>query len=341
MKTRVCARNLSSSLLLAFIICLLLVPAATLGQRGAPTAPAASAAGFEPEMVPIKGGLFMMGSEKGAKPEQPVHAVVVSNFEIGKYEVTNDQFAAFVDETHYITQAERIGTGVIQKDGGFGYQPGYNWREWNGPGSNLEGRGKHPVVQVSWDDAVAYTQWLSKKTGRTYRLPTEAEWEYTCRGGTKTEYWWGDTFDQTKLNNAARWIPEGTQGFPKGDMRHTLTMEVGSLPANPFGVYEILGNVWEWVADVADTGYYQQLAQGPTSPVVDPKGPDKFPFRVQRKGGQDGLPEAHVTEPLRVIKGGGWNTGAAGIRCASRYVTDPPVYRSDHVGLRVVRNAAR
>ncbi len=283
---------------------------AAFAQTPGGRAPASS---YEPEMVLIHGGTFQMGSESGAAYEKPVHAVRVSDFEIGRYEITNDQFAAFIKETNYRTEGDKTGTGRIQRDGSFDYYPGYNWIQWNGPGSNLDGRGRYPVVQVSWDDGVAYTAWLSKKTGKTYRLPTEAEWEYACRGGTATEYWWGDAFDQTKLNSRERWF-KGPQ-MAKDEKRHTLILDVASLPPNPFGLYEILGNVWEWASDYADPDY-SKLTQGP-SPQVNPTGP--------------------ATGTTRVLRGGGWNTGAPGIRCASRFVTDPSTYHSDHVGLRVVR----
>jgi formylglycine-generating enzyme required for sulfatase activity len=276
----------------------------------------AGSASFEPEMVKIPGGTFQMGSEKGAPSERPVTTVSVSDFEMSRYEVTNDEFAAFVKDAAYRTEAEKADTGHIHHHGAtYADIPGFTWLQWKGPGSNLEGRGRFPVVEVSYDDGVAYTVWLSRKTGKTYRLPTEAEWEYACRGGTKTEYWWGDTLDQTKINSRERWT-NGAPQFAEDDTRNNLQLQVGSLPPNPFGLYEILGNVWEWASDYADPDY-SKLAQEP-SPRLDPKGP--------------------ATGTTRVLKGGGWNaSGKTDGRCPARYVSDPSTYRSDHAGLRVVR----
>jgi formylglycine-generating enzyme required for sulfatase activity len=271
---------------------------------------------FEPEMVAIKGGAFIMGTEDGAEFERPAHAVVVSDFEIGKYHVTHDEFAAFVEDTGYVTEAETIGSGRILRDGRFEYYPGFTWRQWNGPGSSPEGRGRHPVIQVSWNDAVVYCRWLSTQTGRAYRLPTEAEWEYACRGGTQTRYWWGDSLDTSKLNCREKWISGDSNEWPKD--QHTLTTEVDAYPPNPFGLHDMLGNTWDWVVDYAVEDYYLQLTRMKTSPVVDPQG------------------AARGTN--RVLRGGGWNTPGSRLSCATRFINDPPEYRSDHVSFRVVRN---
>ena len=271
---------------------------------------------FEPEMVAITGGAFVMGIEDGEAFERPAHAVVVSDFDIGKYHVTNDEFAAFVEDAGYVTEAETLGTGRILRDGSFGDYPGFTWRAWNGPDSNLEGRGRHPVVQVSWNDAIRYCRWLSTQTGRAYRLPTEAEWEYAARAGTQTRYWWGDTFDSTKLNSPDTWRTGDSQEWPEG--RHTLTTEVDAYPPNPFGLHDMLGNTWDWVVDFATEGYYLELVRLKHAPVVDPQG--------ARRGTN------------RVLRGGGWNTPGSRLSSATRFIDDPPTYRSDHVSFRVVRN---
>lgn len=130
-----------------------------------------------PEMVEIKGGVFFMGSQAGPPQEKPIHAVQVSDFWMSKHEVTHAEFAAFVEDTGYVTEAEEFGTGRILRDGRFVYSPGFTWKEPHGPGSEVAEPDRYPVVQVSWNDGVAYTRWLSRKTGQAWRLPTEAEWE--------------------------------------------------------------------------------------------------------------------------------------------------------------------
>jgi formylglycine-generating enzyme required for sulfatase activity len=303
----------SFSLFPLFLVSALLSPDLSFAQAGG--GEGSHREPFEPEMVSIKGGLFFMGSQDGMTNERPVHAVVVSDFEIGKYEITNDEFAAFVEDTGYVTEAEKLGSGRIARDRGFGYYPGFNWREWNAQGSNLEGRGRQPVVQVSWNDALSYCRWLSEKTGHPYRLPTEAEWEYACRGGTQTRYWWGDSFDQTKVNTMGMWISSSEEPWPKEG--HTLTTEVDAYTPNPFGLHDMIGNLWEWVADYAADDYYLQLVRLKESPAVDPQGP------------ANGI--------NRSMRGGGWHAIAPRCRCAYRYTQDPPSYRSDHTGFRVVR----
>ena len=140
---------------------------------------------------------------------------------------------------------------------------------------------------MSWNDGVAYTRWLSRKTGQAYRLPTEAEWEYACRGGTQTTYWWGDEFDPTMLNSSVTWR-QGDAPWPRDE--HTLITRVDQYPANPFGLHDILGNNWEWVQDYA-------------SPTNTPR---KFAAGVPR-GGPQGPASGHE----RVLRGGGWNGTAA------------------------------
>ena len=160
-----------------------------------------------PKMRILPAGTFLMGSpddEPGRFPyEGPQHEVTVGSFAIGVYEVTFDQFAACVE------------------DGGCG---GYD------PGDAGFGRGSRPALYISWRDAQRYVEWLTRKTGRTYRLPSEAEWEYAARGGEASAYWWGSRFDRSKAAIGG-------------------TVEVGAFAANGFGLHEILGNAGEWVQD--------------------------------------------------------------------------------------------
>jgi len=172
----------------------------------------------EPEMVDIKGGTFMMGSNDGAPDEKPVHEVTIQDFRLGKYEVIFEQY------DHYA----RLKNKELPKDRGWG-------------------RGNRPVMNVSWDDAIAYAKWLSQRTGKTYRLPTEAEWEYACRsGGEQQTYCGGEDVDSLSWHNINS---------------NSRTHEVGGKSANGLGIYDMSGNVWEWNEDC----YSETYAGAPTN----------------------------------------------------------------------------
>jgi len=204
-----------------------------------------------PEMVKIPVGTFLMGSpddEKGRlEREGPVHRVTFARpFAMGRYEVTVAEFGMFVKATGYRTDAERCGEGcwhVVLTKGMLRDKPTED-ASWRNP--YIDQTGVHPVVCVSWNDAQAYVKWLSKETGKRYRLPTEAEWEYAARANTKTAYWWGDDFKGNRAN--CRFCGSGWD-FLKG------TAPVGSFPANPFGLSDTAGNVWEWVQDCMHQSY--------------------------------------------------------------------------------------
>ena len=176
-----------------------------------------------PEMVVVPAGSFMMGSpsaERGRyRDEGPVHRVTIGEpFAVGVYEVTFDEWQA------------------CARGGGCG---GYS------PADQSWGGGKRPVINVSWKDAQAYVEWLSRKTGRPYRLPSESEWEYVARAGTRTAYWWGDRVGQRRANCKgcmSRWD-------------NSRTAPVGSFSANAFGLHDVHGNVSEWVGDCWNSGY--------------------------------------------------------------------------------------
>ena len=187
---------------------------------------------------------------------------------MGVKEVTNRDFGRFVEETGYQTEAEREGRGRVYRLGaGWEDTPGASWRK---PG--WETKPEEPVVLVSWNDAKAYCGWLAKKTGDACRLPSEAEWEYACRAGATTEFWWGDRMedgagkvngaDQTRLPNGSPW----SRGFPFAD-GYWRTAPVGSSAPNAWGLYDMHGNVWEWCEDWYAT-YTSGVAIAPRGPAM-------------------------------------------------------------------------
>ncbi|HTU25603.1 MAG TPA: formylglycine-generating enzyme family protein [Pirellulales bacterium] len=271
-------------------------------------------------MVWIPGGEFWMGSdlEDARRDEQPVHRVRVSGFWIDATEVTNAQFARFVDATGYVTTAERkpeleeimrqVPPGTPEPPpeklvaGSMVFHPtetavplddisqwwnwvaGADWRHPEGPGSNTSGRENHPVVQVSWDDATAYAAWAHK------RLPTEAEWEYAARGGLEQKHFvWGNE-DVSETHPQAN-IWQGT--FPSRNLAtdgFAGTAPVKSFPANGYGLYDMAGNVWEWTGDWYAVDAYalragETVIDNPTGPErsFDPNQP-RMPLRVERGG---------------------------------------------------------
>ncbi|MFN0056731.1 MAG: formylglycine-generating enzyme family protein [Planctomycetales bacterium] len=273
-----------------------------------------------PGMVWIPGGEFVMGSEDAKAPrnEHPAHRVRLDDFWMDDHEVTNAEFRQFVEETGYVTTAEQTpdweqmkksvppGTPkppdevlvpgalvftptedpVATDDASqwWRWTPGACWRHPEGPQSDLEGRDNHPVVQVSWDDAVAYARWAGK------RLPTEAEWEYAARGGlTGKKFTWGDAAptDQSRLAN----IWQGN--FPDDNTQvdgWDRTAPVKSFPPNGYQLYDMGGNVWEWCADWYRADEYDQ--HDPDRILVNPQGPSASwdprepyaPKRVTRGG---------------------------------------------------------
>ena len=220
-------------------------------------------------MVWIPGGDFRMGSDHHYPEEAPAHPVAVEGFWMDRTPVTNAQFLAFVKATGHVTLAERpadpslypeakpellqpssvvfvppprpIGQGDPYR--WWQYVPGADWRHPEGAGSSIKGRERHPVVHIAHDDAVAYATWAGK------RLPSEAEWERAARGGLEdVEFAWG-----TELHPGGRMLANTWQGdFPNHNSRldgWERTSPVGSFPANPFGLIDMIGNVWEWTHD--------------------------------------------------------------------------------------------
>jgi formylglycine-generating enzyme required for sulfatase activity len=266
--------------------------------------------------VTIPAGTFQMGSpesEEGHNDDEgPQHTVRIGrDFRMAVHEVTRGQFAAFVRETGYQTEAEKGGGnnyGFNAATGEFELDAKYNWRNPGYPQTD-----DHPVVLVSWNDAKAFCEWLSRRDRRTYRLPTEAEWEYACRARSTTPYWNGD--DQEGLARIAN-VADGTakQKFSNWTTitardGHVFTAPVGSFPANPFGLHDMHGNVWEWCADWYDSDYYEN------SPAADPQGPG--------------------SGSSRVLRGGSWYGVPYGFRCAYRS-SNTPGFRSLNYGFRLV-----
>jgi len=242
------------------------------------------------EMVNVPGGCFQMGDNfgDGASDEKPVHEACVSDFAIGKYEVTVGQFRSFVNATGYSTEAEKGDGCYVLTGGNWGKNASSNWKN---PGFSQEDT--HPVACVSWNDATVYSRWLSGQSGRSYRLPTGAEWEYAARSGGKREkYSGGDNVD------AVAWYDKNS-----GSKTHP----VGQKQANGLGLYDISGNVWEWVSDWYGnyTSGRQQNPQGPSS------------------------------DSSRVIRGGSWSGDPRDVRASYRdfYV---PGFRSGVMGFRLV-----
>jgi formylglycine-generating enzyme required for sulfatase activity len=214
------------------------------------------------------------GQEIGDDDERPVHRVNLSPFHIDATEVTNAEFARFVKDTGYKTDAEKKGSSWVFKKGqkDWAAVEGADWRHPLGPDSNIADQTNHPVVNVSWNDAAAYARWAGK------RLPTEAEWEYAARAGREGEiYPWGNQLKPDGKVVANFW--QGT--WPSDNRmedRYYYTAPVGSFPPNAFGLYDIIGNVWEWTADWYASDYYRH------SSAKDPKGPESGEQRVARGG---------------------------------------------------------
>ena len=297
-------------------------PAARVGEGGKAVAAALPApVGYPgsvfrdcsdcPEMVVVPPGTFQMGASRGeagsGENERPRHVVKIARkIAVGRFEVTRAQFAAFVKDTGFKADNRCY---VWLHSSTWENKPDRNWQD---PG--FEQADDHPVVCVGWQDAQAYLAWLGRRTGKAYRLPTESEWEYFARAGTRTSRYWGDDLGlaceyanvHDKSAQAAHkfdWEPHDCDdGFAE-------TSPVGRFKPNPFGIYDVLGNAWEWTEDCLSTNYINAPADGSS------RVPDECAKRVYR--------------------GGGWSGPAlprAGVRNGN-----PPGYRSQLLGFRVLR----
>lgn len=269
----------------------------TDGSLPVPEAIREARAGSTEGMVQLDGGIFLMGTEDDDQwvddGEGPIREVKVNPFWIDKTTVTNAQFTEFIDDTSYVTESERFGWSYVF----LGQLPkskqrkmkastvrnlqwwyavdGVYWRKPEGPGSNIKKRMDHPVVHVSWSDAMAYCSWAGK------RLATEAEWEFAARGGLiQKKYCWGDELTPEGKHRCNIW--QGT--FP-----HTNTAEDGyawtapakSFRANGYGLYNMAGNVWEWCSEWFSPDWHK-----PSSPLTrdNPRGPEAGQSKVMRGG---------------------------------------------------------
>lgn len=246
---------------------------------------------IQSQMVRISGGDFLMGTDNPGIPadgEGPQRLVHVDSFYMDIQEVTNQQFQSFVGATGYVTEAERLGDSFVfegilsetvknQITQAVAAAPwwlpvnGADWRHPEGPDSNITERLDHPVLHVSWADAVTFCSWANK------RLPTEAEWEYACRGGLKDRlYPWGNKLYPKGQHYANLWQGD----FPvhnSGEDGYVKTSPVMSFPANGFGLYDMVGNAWEWTSDWWTVHHTTDHQNNPTGP---PSGTDKV-----KKGG--------------------------------------------------------
>jgi formylglycine-generating enzyme required for sulfatase activity len=296
------------------------------------------------DLVRIPSGEFMMGSDESLESlektfplmagrrleelndEAPVHRVrITRDFYLGRTEVTVGQFRKFLALSGYVPESITDGTG------GYGYNAQYVAKK--GPrGEQFDGRNPryswsdpgflqtdaHPVVNVTWNDTQALAKWLSKTEGRRYRLPTEAEWEYAARAGTRTRYQHGD--DPQGLTQVANvfdatarplWSAFASYALPGND-GYAFTAPVASFAPNAFGLYDMHGNAWEWTSDLYGENYYAQ------SPLEDPKGP--------REGG------------AYVRRGGSWHSWPLYLRSSFRN-WNTPESRYTLVGMRLVLEA--
>jgi len=310
------------------------------------TAPTVS----EAEMVWVAGGRFRMGSDHHYAEEKPAHWVKVDGFFIDATPVTNAQFRAFIDATGHITSAEiapdaKDYPGALPemlKAGSLVFTPPdhpvdlRNWSQWwnfrfratwrkpYGPGSSIKGLDDHPVVHVAYRDALAYAAWAGKE------LPTEAEWEFAARGGLEdTEFAWGN-----ELNPEGRQMANTWQGeFPLQNLAldgFERTSPVKTFPANGYGLYDMIGNVWEWTTDFWSTRHPEDAPKACCVPV-NPRGGD------ERASYDPAMPEIGI--PRKVLKGGSHLCApnyCRRYRPAARHA-EPIDTSTSHVGFRCVR----
>jgi formylglycine-generating enzyme required for sulfatase activity len=299
------------------------------------------------DMSFIHGGAFLMGSDKHYQEEAPAHTVTVEGFGMDRYAVTNEQFERFVKETNYVTVAERTpkaedypgakqellrpASVVFRKPSGrvdlgnhynwWTYVQDADWRHPEGPRSSIKDRSQHPVVHVAYEDAEAYAKWVGKE------LPTEAEWEFAARGGLEGAiYAWGEEFAPDGRQMANTWQGE----FPWQNLMldgYEGTAPVGQFPPNGYGLFDMIGNVWEWTSDwyAAHRPSQKACCGGAVGRAAD-----------REQSYDPAMPDIKI--PRKVIKGGSF-------LCAPNYcrryrpaarMAQPIDTSTCHVGMRLV-----
>ncbi len=302
------------------------------------------------KMIHLKGGMFWMGSNDHYPEERPAHPVTVDPFWIDETPVTNRDFAAFVAATGHVTSAEiapnpadypgadpallQPASLVFQQPARrvslrdfsqwWDYRRDANWRQPLGPDSSLDGLEDHPVVHIAFEDALAYAHWAGKE------LPTEAEWEYAAQGGQdRTEYAWGDELMPGGVPQANIWQGE----FPiENTMEdgYLRTSPVRSYPANAFGLFDMIGNVWEWTADY----YADRHADSPMKTCCAPKNPRGVSLD---QSFDPAMPDIRIAR--KVLKGGSHLCApnyCRRYRPAARHA-QPIDTSTSHVGFRCVK----
>jgi formylglycine-generating enzyme required for sulfatase activity len=257
-----------------------------------------------PRFARIPAGRFVMGAADGDADERPAHGVDVDAFQIGVYPVTQDQYAEFVRAAGHRPPSISDLPLIVTRESEDAFRDlsaPYVWRGGEPP----RGLGNHPVTLVTVDDALAYCGWLAKYLGHGIRLPTEAEWERAARGGVDgLRYPWGDDVDPSRAN----FLPD------PGLKAHRGTEPVGRYEPNGFGVFDMCGNVWEWVADWYGPDVYRQ------QPRRNPRGPE--------------------SGTLRIVRGGSWVTAdVTQVTCAYRHKVPPDTYAYS-IGFRVAYSDA-
>ena len=305
-------------------------------------------------MVYLEGGTFMMGADnnQASKDEYPKHKVTLSGFWMDETEVTNAQFAQFVNETGYVTIAEikpdweelkkqvppgtpkphdsmLVAASLVFKPSKqevnlndfnqwWEWKTGADWRHPQGPKSSIKGKENYPVVHISWDDAMAFCKWAGK------RLPTEAEWEYASRGGQQNKiYSWGDENVDVGKPKCNSWQGKFPYYNQQKDGFYGLA-PVKSYAPNGYGLYDIAGNVWEWCSDWYDYYYYNSVKEG----IVNPIGPSKS------------YDPDEPYAPKHVTRGGSFlcnDNYCSGYRCSRRMKSSPDT-GLEHLGFRCVKN---
>ncbi len=264
------------------------------------------------DFVLIRGGIFPMGSTTGEVDrfdDETQHQVKVSDFYLCRYTVTVAEFREFIEASRYRTDAEKGDGSYVWNGNEWNKRAGINWRYGISGSERNDAEENHPVLHVSWNDAVAYCKWLSATTGEAFRLPTEAEWEYACRAGTTTPFNTGENLLTGQANYDGNYPYKSNQ---KGVYREN-TVSVDSFTPNPWGLFNMHGNIWEWCGDWYAEKYYEECKTKGT--VENPSGP--------------------VTGSNRVLRGGYWGSYARDCRSAYRnYFT--PGHRSTYVGFRLV-----